>query len=611
MVKRLKLTIFIGLVLALTATFVSAEGTAGQPGEFIRWGVGARSLGMGRAYTSLASGTDAIIWNPSGLGGVEKWQASFMHSQLYANSRVNYLGFMLPVGEVGKFGVGWLNMGVNEFQGTDKYNISTGDFSFTNSAYFLAFGRWVWHNRFKVGLSTQLYQQKMADESAMGWGGINMGIISKSLFRKFKLAASVRNIGTPDLAGDKYELSIRTGLNYRAMRNLIVSADVDFMGERAITPRVGAEYRLGRSLTLRSGYDGKEITFGMGYRFGSLNLLGTELDLGGPKAQVNYAGGALNKLGNNFTRFSAKVSGEESYSLGEIVEAENPCENLSEYEPLLTKYNVVGAAANLIFGSCYFRHESKKANLEKDPSFSDPYRYFKAAYVGKFGDDWKEEIVTNEQAKKFFHQKTHYMYAESYMHKKGFTENTLQLIKDLIYAGGDSTQYDMRLQYDLALTHKVLGQIDSAKTVFNRITEEAAEESPIKILSYYQLAQILKDGSTSERQKAITYLERITNNYQFGFYDEKYNRLSYPMFPKFKDNNIVDDAHLLLGDIKFAQGGETNIKEALDAYLQVVLFFQDLSSENLKKAYQKASKCFENLGKKSLAEKMKTRVNNI
>ncbi len=607
--SRLVITIFLLLLLSIVSTsFADGEGSAGQPGEFMRWGVGARSLGMGRAYTSLASGCDAIIWNPAGLGGVEKWQVSFMHAIGYENSRLDYLGFMMPIGKIGKFGIGWLNMGVNEFDGRDDYNQPTGDFSFANSAYMLAYGKWFWHNRFKLGLSTQFNQQKMDAQSASGWIGFNIGLLSKNLMRKLKLGLSINNIGAQEVAGDEYPMVVRTGLNYMIMRNFIISADLDFISGRDIFPRIGAEYRWGRALILRSGYDGNELTFGLGYDFGALNLVATSVDFGGRRAQVDYAGGLMNNINNNFTRFSIDFSGKEKYSIDELLGIEDPCQNLSEYEPLLYKYNVIGAAANLIFGKCYFEYESKEASLESGVKFDEIYGYFKEAYIGKFGDDWKNKVVTDEVAKTFFSQKTHYMFGESYMHAEGFSEKTVKLLKDLIFAGGDSAQYDLRLQYDLAITYKTLGKLDSARIIFNTIKENAGDDDPIKALALYSLAQLLKEGNATDRAIAITNLEKITEKYQVGFYNDDFDRLSYPMFPKYKDNSIVDEAHILLGDIKYEDG---EIEAALHEYMQVMLFFSDLSSWNQEKAYQKSIMCFEKLGKGNLAKQIKARLESL
>ena len=288
----------------------------------------------------------------------------------------------------------------------------------------------------------------------------------------------------------------------------------------------------------------------------------------------------------------------------ELTEVADPCEHLSEYEPLLYKYGAVGAKANLIFGSCIFRHESVEIPLESKPDFKEAYYYYKEAYIGKYGDDWMNKIVTDEQAKGIFNQRTHYQFAESKLHAEAADREALKLVTDLNMAGGDSVQYDLRLQYDLAQCYKQLGIFDSAKMYFESVARSEGD-SPEKVVSLFELAKLLKEGAASDKQVAIKYLETIGDRYQYGFYTEKSKRVSYPMFPKYYDNNIADDALLLLATIKFSQGGEDNIKEALANYLRVLLFFPDMEKSNIKLALSGAASCYDELGESSKAEKVR------
>ncbi|MBN2542405.1 PorV/PorQ family protein [bacterium] len=595
------------LIFSYFAHIEAAEGTAGQPGEFLRWGVGARSLGLGRAYTSIAEGGDALVWNPAGLGGIERWELGFMYAPLYMDSKMGYVSFVYPVGNIGKFGLSWLYLGMDDFDRRDEFNQSLGDFSAYQTAINFGYGRWLWHKRFKLGLNTKMIQYSMDDESATGFGGFDLGFMTKPIKRKITLGLNVQNIGAGTINEDEYPIVLRTGVNYWILRNLLISADLDILSERAIFPRVGVEFRGTRWLLARAGYDGNEVTFGLGFTFTDINLLFTSFNLGGRHTRIDYAGGVTNDVGNNFTRFSLTIAGKEKYGLKELAEAKDPCEHLSEYEPLLYKYGAVGAKANLIFGYCMFRHESIEIPLDSKPEFKESYYYFKEAYIGKYGDDWKNRIITDEQAKAIFSQKTHYQYAESRLHAETVNREALQLITDLNMAGGDSIQYDLRLQYDLAQCYKELGILDSAKIYFKTVAESEGD-SPEKIVALFDLAKLLKDGTASEKQEAIKYLETVSTRYQYGFYTEKGKRLSYPMFPKYYDNNIADDALLMLAEIKFSQGGEDNIKEALAQYFKVLLFFPDMHKNNIKLALSGAASCYEELGDSVNAQKLRQKA---
>ncbi|MBN1756244.1 PorV/PorQ family protein [bacterium] len=607
MIRRIKLIIIISILMfAMVVGLHAVEGTAGQPGEFLRWGSGARSLAMGRAYTSIAEGGDALLWNPAGLGGVERWELSLMYAPLYVDSRMSYVSFVYPIESIGKFGLSWVMLGMSDFERRDEYNVSLGEFSASQSAINFGYGRWFWHKRFKLGLGTRYILYSLDEDKASGWGGIDFGFMSKPVMRKLTLGMAVQNIGTATIAEDEYPIAFRAGLNYRLLRSLLVSADVDLLSERAIFPRVGLEYRLGRILNLRAGYDGNEVTFGLGLTLTEINLLFTSFDLKGNHTRIDYAGGAMNSVGNNFTRFSLTIAGKEKYGLKELAEITDPCDHLSDYEPLLYKFGAVGAKANLIFGGCMFLHESTGIPLKSKPEFKEAYGYFKEAYLGKYGDNWKNQIVTDEEAKKIFAQHTHYMFAESELHSSDINEEVLQRIIDLNMAGGDSIQYDIRLQYDLAYCYKELGQTDSAKSIFKSISRSEGD-NPEKVLALFEMAKLLKEGSTSEKEEAIGFLNQIVDKYQYGFYDDEGNRLSYPMFPKYYDNNIADDALIMLASLKFALGGDSNLKDALANYLKVLLFFPDMDQENIKLALAGAASCYEELGDSAKAQELRTK----
>ncbi len=54
---------FFALILfnfSTRATFLSAQEDGGQPGEFLRYGVNARALGMGRAFTAVTNNANAV-----------------------------------------------------------------------------------------------------------------------------------------------------------------------------------------------------------------------------------------------------------------------------------------------------------------------------------------------------------------------------------------------------------------------------------------------------------------------------------------------------------------------------------------------------------------------
>ncbi|HID92967.1 MAG TPA: hypothetical protein EYP60_02615 [bacterium (Candidatus Stahlbacteria)] len=54
-------------IVFLCGSVCMGQGNAAYAGEFLHMGVGARPIGMGGAFTSVADDPSAGYWNPAGL----------------------------------------------------------------------------------------------------------------------------------------------------------------------------------------------------------------------------------------------------------------------------------------------------------------------------------------------------------------------------------------------------------------------------------------------------------------------------------------------------------------------------------------------------------------
>ncbi|RKZ26748.1 hypothetical protein DRQ26_03975 [bacterium] len=592
-----------GVFLLLVSVSLVMASSFGQAGSFLRFGASARSLAMGGAYSVVANNGEALLYNPAGLGNLEKWELTITHAQLYLDSRYEFVSFAYPVQKIGNFGLAIADMGASQFDGRDKFNRVTGDFGIHDLAVIAGYGRWVWGRRMRVGGSLKYWMSSVGDSSASGFGGVDVGIVSKELMRKFKVSLAIQNIAALDVGGDKLPMTIRAGVGYRAMRPLYITADVEMAG-KGMKPRVGAEYKFGKIITLRAGYNFTEVTFGLGL---ALDRLASSFK-GMGRPILDYGGAAMNPAGNDFVRFSLTFRGAERYKLSDLMSQTDPCANLTQYEGMLDKDGLIGAKANLLFGDCYFRSEYRDAPLSANPNFKDAYDYFREGYISKFGKNWTQEIMATEGSNLVFSQRTHYMFAEAAMQTKGITEDTKKLIQDLIFVGGDSAQYDIRLEYDLAYTYENLGYLDSAKAIYGKIAGREDLERPIRPIAMYRLAYLLRE---SDPDSAVKLLDNLVRNFSWGFYDENKEIISYPMFPKYKDNIIADDALLLMGDIYSAKGGPDNLKKAVLAYLDIMMFYPDAEKHILLSAYENCAAAYESLGMNDEASAMRTRMENL
>ena len=78
---RIRFQIFFFCLIGMAA---SGRAESNIPSAFADIGYGARAMGMGGAYTALASDSLAVIWNPAGLPYVRGTQVSTMFTKQFA-----------------------------------------------------------------------------------------------------------------------------------------------------------------------------------------------------------------------------------------------------------------------------------------------------------------------------------------------------------------------------------------------------------------------------------------------------------------------------------------------------------------------------------------------
>jgi hypothetical protein len=113
-------TVLFNLFLLLsTFPLAGLNAQSKYAGESFSVGVGARGLGMGSAYHTLATGADALYWNPAGLARTEQQannHLAFMHSERFSGEvDYNFIGYSrkLPADRrLSVVGLGLIHLGV-------------------------------------------------------------------------------------------------------------------------------------------------------------------------------------------------------------------------------------------------------------------------------------------------------------------------------------------------------------------------------------------------------------------------------------------------------------------------------------------------------------------
>lgn len=307
MKRAVILTVIIGLMLLIPSA-EAETGKAGAAGAWLKFGLGARALGMGGAYGAIAEGPDAVYYNPGGVGFSEFEQVSLTYNSLSLDRHLNSVAFLFPVHNEAVFGLSWINSFVGDVPMRDSDRNLYSDFSNSNNSFGLTFAK-----RFADNLSiggNLRYLQTDLDNLSAYTVGVDLGTLYQPS-KRYALGLSVSDLGS-SLAWDSsnywsgsrgsdytddFPYRLRLSASGNALDEALV-ADIDVVKVNKLDLKFygGAEYWFmtkvkalvedeesedamktvtlnRRTLGIRGGYADGSLTFGMSiyYPYGNLN----------------------------------------------------------------------------------------------------------------------------------------------------------------------------------------------------------------------------------------------------------------------------------------------------------------------------------------------------
>lgn len=199
--KHRVLCISILMVLVTMATvqaqFVSdVTKVAITAAPFLEIGVGARAMGMGGAYVGNADESSALYWNAGGVARISRPEGIFVHMNWIADINFDYIGFVLPAGRVGSFGLSISSLSMDDMMvRTEERPQGTGEYFKSGS---IALGLTYALNltdRFSIGFTGKYVREEIWNESAQGMA-IDVGTLFTTGFHGMRIGASLTNFGT-------------------------------------------------------------------------------------------------------------------------------------------------------------------------------------------------------------------------------------------------------------------------------------------------------------------------------------------------------------------------------------------------------------------------------
>ncbi len=274
-------------VVVLVLLSVSMPSRAADPGttgaNILNFGVGARAIAMGEAYTSLADDVSSLYWNPAGIALLNQSEASFMYNQSLKDLTYNHAAVGMPL-ENGGLGASLSYLNFGSINGFDSQGNPTGNVNAYSGV--ATFGGALLGDTWSLGANVKGVQTALAD---MKVDGVAFDFGGNVIYPKevlggstLRLAAAVRNLG-PGMTflqqTDPFPTEWRIGISALQMLNRKLTLSMDYGKRRDEDGSVygGAEYWPCPYVALRTGYagshaEGSGLRAGIGLRFKSISF---------------------------------------------------------------------------------------------------------------------------------------------------------------------------------------------------------------------------------------------------------------------------------------------------------------------------------------------------
>lgn len=306
--RKLFISITVILLALCASPAMSETGQAGQAGAFFKFGLGARSLGMGGAFAGVAEGVDAIYYNPGGLGFSRIKEFGFTYHSLTLDRHLNSAYFLFPARNEAVIALSWINSFVGDVPMRDSDRNPIGDFSNSNNSFGLSFSKLLGESG-SLGANLR-YLQSTLDLINSYTVGVDLGGLYK-FGNNYAAGLAISDLGsnltwsstnywTGNRGGDytdKFPIRVRAGVAGKFMNEQLIAAlDVVKIDKLDFKIHSGAEYWFMKKITteiedeeaedelkeiqinkrllgLRGGYSDGSMTFGMSlyYPYGKLN----------------------------------------------------------------------------------------------------------------------------------------------------------------------------------------------------------------------------------------------------------------------------------------------------------------------------------------------------
>lgn len=203
------------LLLLCAPPRVLAAAAGGEPFNFLFLDANARAVGMGGAYTALANDSNALLYNPAGLGAIDRSEATFMHNQYFQGVTQEYIGVAMKQG-LGLH-LNYLSYGRIPRTTISQPNGAGSDFGISDLAVGGGYGRRIGED-VSVGAGLKFIRESIDNFSANTFGFDLGSRYAPQSVPGLAVGLAVQNIGpsvTFQRASENLPLNVRGGAAYQ------------------------------------------------------------------------------------------------------------------------------------------------------------------------------------------------------------------------------------------------------------------------------------------------------------------------------------------------------------------------------------------------------------
>lgn len=191
--KRISFIILISITCLFGGSGFDKVGSTSA--QFLKMGVGARSMGMGGSFVGLANDASALFWNPAGMIYSSGIHTLFSHNDWALDISHDFIGTIIPVKNSGRLGISFSALTMGEKEITTVYEPDgTGlYYSVMDLSMGASYAQMI-SDRLSYGLTFKYIRTSAHNESA-STVAFDIGSILRTAFHNLKIGMALSNFG--------------------------------------------------------------------------------------------------------------------------------------------------------------------------------------------------------------------------------------------------------------------------------------------------------------------------------------------------------------------------------------------------------------------------------